>query len=389
MQCVHARFGPRRFAIFLLAATLTAPVHTQSGDPAGPASSFRTDSSAFLVRRQAYVMGTRATLAIAGGTHRDTALASLEQMLRVLETAERELSTWRSDSVLSRLNTHPVGAPLSMSDELCSVLLELDHWRDQTGGAFDPAVGALVSAWALRDGGRLPTPASLELARARSGLSFLHVTMDPCTVTRRADVTVDAGGFGKGLALDRLLTLRPRYGSTSGPGRWMVDLGGQVAVSPVTERSELNSHGSTQSAGWPVAVAHPVHRDQSVLELRLDSGSLAVSGGSERDRQVEGTRVGHILDPRRGVPANRPFSVAVWHPRALVADVLSTALYVMGVEEGLAWAEAHAVAVCYLIPATDSLTGSATGSPIASQIKATEVTLEASSIFRTRFGTAF
>ena len=79
----------------------------------------------------------------------------------------------------------------------------------------------------------------------------------------------------------------------------------------------------------------------------------------------------------------------MWHPRALVADVLSTALYVMGVEEGLAWAEAHAVAVCYLIPATDSLTGSATGSPIASQIKETEVTLEASSIFRTRFGTAF
>ena len=321
-------------------------------------------------------MGTRATLAVAGSTHREAALASLDAMLRMLESAERELSTWRSDSVLSRLNRQPVGEPFAASDGLCALVLELAEWRDKTDGAFDPAVGALVSAWALRGNGRVPTTTQLEQARARTGLSLIEVTRGPCRVTRRADVTVDAGGFGKGLALDRLMTGRSDAVSVSESDppsdRWMVDLGGQVAVGPSIARAAPRWPGSISSEGWPVALAHPVHRHRPVLELRIDSGSLAVSGGSERDQQVDGVRVGHILDPRRGVPANQPFAVAVWHPSALAADVLSTALYVMGIDKGLDWAETHDVAVCYLV--------SATGSP--------DVTLEPSAAFRSRFGTA-
>jgi thiamine biosynthesis lipoprotein len=98
-----------------------------------------------------------------------------------------------------------------------------------------------------------------------------------------------------------------------------------------------------------VAIAHPRVRDRSVLELTIRSGSVSTSGGSERDLRVDGQRVAHILDPRTGRPATFDGSVTVWHASGLAADILSTALYVMGPDEGLAWAEARGLSACFLI----------------------------------------
>ena len=84
------------------------------------------------------------------------------------------------------------------------------------------------------------------------------------------------------------------------------------------------------------------------MSVRLITGSVATSAGSERDLSVNGTRVGHILDPRTGRPAPFRGSVTVWAERALMADVLSTALYVMGPDEGLRWADAHGIAAIVL-----------------------------------------
>jgi thiamine biosynthesis lipoprotein len=68
---------------------------------------------------------------------------------------------------------------------------------------------------------------------------------------------------------------------------------------------------------------------------------VATSGTSERWAQVDGRRLGHILDPRTGRPAPAWGSVTVVHPDPLVADILSTALYVMGPDEGLRWLDDH------------------------------------------------
>ena len=181
-------------------------------------------------------------------------------------------------------------------------------------------------------GGRLASPAEVQLASARAGFRRLAVRSNPCAITRLANVMVDAGAFGKGVALDRVA-------SHLADDVWMVDLGGQIAVS-----------GRSGLSPWPVEVADSLRRDVSALTIGLELGSLAVSGGSERDRRVDGVRVGHIIDPRSGRAVARRISVAVWHPRALVADVLSTALYVMGVGEGSRWAEARGIAAAFLVP---------------------------------------
>ena len=284
------------------------------------------------VERTVFLMGTAATL-VTEAPDRPAALAQLERMVRVMEATEAELSTWRDDSVLSRLNRQPLGVPRPVPPSVCGLLGRLAAWRQATGGAFDPAVGRLVEAWGLRGEGRRPTRAALAAARARTGLQHVTIDSETCTVARRADVALDAGGFGKGEALDRM---RDALRDPSSP--WLVDFGGQVAVS-----------GARSDGAWPVAIAHPARRGAPAAELHLAAGSLATSGGSERDLAIGGgERIGHILDPRSGEPVRRRGSVVVWHRDAFAADVLSTALHVMGPDDGLAWAAARGIAACFL-----------------------------------------
>lgn len=250
-----------------------------------------------LVTRDAFLMGTRAQLAIHAPTRAD-GLAALDRALRVLEAAERELSTWRADSAISALNRQPVGTTWVAPPATCRLLREAFAWSAATGGTFDPALGART-AFALDE--------------------------RRCEVTRTADARIDVGAFGKGEALDRVE-------AALGPGPWLVDLGGQVTA------------GGPQPDGqpWPVAIAHPAKRDEAHLQVALRGGSLSTSGNSERGD--------HILDPRTRRPAAFRGSVTVWHRQGLAADVLSTALYVMGPQEGSRWAEARGIAALYLAP---------------------------------------
>ena len=309
---------------------------------AGAARARQTPAAPLRVERTVHLMGTWATLVVLTAD-RAAGLQALERMVGAIERTEASLSTWRADSVLSALNRHPVHEPFGLPPPLCGLWPRLARWHRLTGGAFDPAVGRLVEAWGLRAGGAVPVPDALRAALAATGFAHFRFDAETCRVTRTVDATLDAGAFGKGEALRRLTAV-------SGDGHaWMVDFGGQVAVG-----------GRPAAEGWPVAVAHPARRHQPALELVLAAGSLAASGASERTWVVEGRPVAHILDPRTGRPVHRPESVTVWHDDPLAADVLSTALYVMGAEAGLDHAERHGIAALFLAPGPDGDDATAT-----------------------------
>ena len=283
------------------------------------------------IERTVFLMGTYATF-VAETVDRQTGLAKLERMVRVIEDTEAELSTWRDDGVLSALNGQPVGTPLPVPAAICGLFSRIAQWHAATDGAFDPAVGNLIKAWGLRGEGREPDDGEALAALAASGFDKLVLDAETCAVTRRAAVILDAGGFGKGEALDRV-----REAERNRRGAWFIDFGGQVAVS-----------GEASDGPWSVGLAHPAQRQKAVLELSLAAGSIATSSGSERDAATAGgRRIGHIVDPRNGRPVNRTGSVAVWHENAFVADVLSTALYVMGRKEGISWAGPRGIAACF------------------------------------------
>ena len=99
-----------------------------------------------------------------------------------------------------------------------------------------------------------------------------------------------------------------------------------------------------------VSIADPDHRDQPLLDVTVRDASLSTSAGSEKSFTVGGRRFTHIFDPRSGEALPQRGSVSVLAPDALSADILSTALYVMGPDEGLKWANEHRVAALFVTP---------------------------------------
>lgn len=294
------------------------------------ASAAPPPSAGVEIERAVPMMGTVLAIRLEAGT-RALALTASERAVRALEAAEARLSTWGETSELARLNATPVGEAMALSSELGCELAEAVRCHRLTGGAFDAGVGALVEAWGLRRGGRQPSAAEIAAALASRGLEALALETVDGTASaerRHPGLVLEEGGFGKGAGLDRALEA---LASAPEVRRAMLDLGGQVAF-----------YGSSPGeTGWAVAIADPRERERVVLDLRLDGGSVATSGSSERGIEVGGERRSHVLDPRTGEPAEDFGSLTVVAASGLWADCLATGLYALGPEAALAWAESH------------------------------------------------
>ena len=117
-------------------------------------------------------------------------------------------------------------------------------------------------------------------------------------------------------------------------GDAMIDFGGQIIV-----RGALD-----------VTVADPADRSKPVLALTIADASISTSSGSEKTFAIDGRRFSHILDPRTGEALPPRGSVSVIANDALTADILSTALYVMGEDDGLRWADANGISAIFIDP---------------------------------------
>jgi thiamine biosynthesis lipoprotein len=291
----------------LLAATLTG----------APASA--------TVERRVASMGTTVDLAVRA-PDRAKGLEASEAALRELDRVEALLTTWRRGGDLDRIDRAPSGEPVAVSRELLDLLTAVFAWSPRTEGAFDPTAAPLVRAWDLRGRGRIPAPAELASARAATGVAHFRLDVPAATVTRLdPEAGIEEGAWGKGYGLDRAAAALKSVGIRDA----MLDLGGQV----------LAIGTDPDGRPWRVPVADPRNREGTVAVLAVTGVSVSTSGDSERSREAECRRIGHILDPRTGEPAADFGSVTVVAPSGLVADVLSTAFFVLGPERGLALSE--------------------------------------------------
>ncbi len=254
------------------------------------------------VSRARYLMGTVCEITIDGEA------SAIEPAFAEAARIEAMLSTWRDDSELSRVNRGEAVA----SVELRSLLDRAIVWRDETGGAFDPQIRPLLDAWRTRAEGTVPSRDRIDSALA---------------AIRSHRAPFEEGAFGKGYAIDRMLA------AIHSP-HVVINFGGQIAV-----RGEAR-----------VSIAGPERRDVPVLDVTLHDESISTSSGSEKTFVAGGRTFTHILDPRSGDALPPRGSVSVIAKDALTADVLSTALYVMGPDEGLRWANAHRVAALFITP---------------------------------------
>ncbi|MFT4541918.1 MAG: thiamine biosynthesis lipoprotein [Planctomycetota bacterium] len=282
-------------------------------------------SVADTLERRLLAMGTWLDLRLPSGpATRAQDLAATELALAAIQSVEQRLSSWRAESELSRLNRTTLESWTPISAEFAADLTIACKWRDETQGAFDPSVGALVHLWGLREGGGAQPKAAAIEACVAGARAWTFDSKRRQVRREHTDALLEAGAFGKGVGLDAACTALRSAGCQQA---WL-NFGGQLAI----VGSGIN---------YEFVVAHPMDRSREAVTLRISHGSLATSGNSERSILVDGKLRGHILDPRSGMPASNFGSLTVWAPDATSADCLSTALYVLGPDAALTWAEAR------------------------------------------------
>ena len=277
------------------------------------------------VEREGFLMGTRLRIRVRA-PDRPSGIHAIDDALGAVALYEAMLSSWTPDSEISRVNRAEVNAAVTLSDGLVDLLSQAVHWSEETDGAFQPIVGALLELWGVRTAGRIPTREALDGALSSVGRDAIDLDLAAATATRRDGAAwIDAGGFGKGAGLMAAAQELIKAGAKDA----LLDFGGQIMTlgSPARDLS-----------GWPVWVAHPRRRFEPVVRLRVTNASVATSGASEQQMVVEGRRLSHVVDPRTGQPVPPWGSVTVVSEDPLAADAVATALFVLGPKLGMEWA---------------------------------------------------
>ncbi len=255
----------------------------------------------------------------------DSQIESASAALEHVHELERLMSVYREDAHLATINRLAPTAAVEVDAELFLLLRRAELIASQTDSAFDPVAGALVALWRrCRSEDRIPTGDEIEAGLAKSGLR--HVLFDDARRTVQFDqsgVEFNLGAIGKGHAVDRAGELLLERGVSN----WLVHGG----------RSSVRAQGTHAGHdGWPVGLRNPLLPDRPFATLLLKDAALSTSGTAVQWFRHEGKRYGHILDPRTGWPVETMLSVSVIAPDAALADALSTAFFVLGVEKALA-----------------------------------------------------
>jgi thiamine biosynthesis lipoprotein len=254
--------------------------------------------------------------------------AAFDEVLGEIERLEALMSGWREGSDVQRLNAAAGRTEVPVSTEVRNVLREARRVSEWTGGKFDVTFGALSGLWKFDHDQDDRVPDAGEVRRRLALIDYRGLDVDEDAGTaflRRAGMRVHLGGIGKGYAIDRAVELLVRRGVRD----FIIQSGG-----------DLYAAGRRGDRPWRLGIRDPRGpADRSFAALDVTDGTFSTSGDYERFFVRDGRRYHHILDPDRGEPARGCRSVTIVTDRAVIADGLSTGVFVLGPTEGMALIE--------------------------------------------------
>jgi thiamine biosynthesis lipoprotein len=305
--------------VFALALSMGACGPTDPPPPAQPAAQ--------LVEDARVEMGSELRLT-AWTADEAAAHAAFEEVFKEFERLDALMSVWREGSDVLRINAAAGDHPVRVSTEVLDVLGVAQQIGDWTDGKFDITFGALADAWKFDQDQDNTIPTRAQITARIPLVDYTKVQVDPhdgSVFVARKGMRIHLGGIGKGYALDRAVSiLRDRNLQD-----FMIQAGGDMYVS--------GRHGDRL---WRLGIRDPRGpADRSFATLDLTDSTFSTSGDYERSFMSNGRRYHHILDPDLGEPARLSRSVTIVSRRAVLADGLSTGVFVLGPAKGMALIE--------------------------------------------------
>lgn len=241
---------------------------------------------------------------------------------------EQLLSYTDAEGDVMKINRAAGKGPVQVSPETVEVARTAMRYAGLCRGAFDPTVAPLLELWGfLGEHFRVPGAAEIEETAALIDYSLIEIDAAAGTVyLPRPGMALELGGIAKGFIVDRGLELLSRAGVRHA----LINAGGDIGIlGPKPDGSP-----------WRIGVKHPRRKGDLIALIPWSAkGAVVTSGDYERFFEEDGVRYHHILDPREGYPASGLLSVTVTAPTVVEADALSTAIFVLGPQRGLALVE--------------------------------------------------
>lgn len=271
-----------------------------------------------------------------------------EEISALLEQANSEISTYRSDSTLSRFNQYQGTDPQPISHGMSDIIRMALRIGDATHEAMNITVGPLVNLWGFgpdkHTQGTIPDQHQIDMARQKIGLKHLKMISDSRGEWLQKDLPdlyVDLSCMGEGYGAELLSHLMDSKGITN----YLISVGNAIFARGVNAKGEP----------WHIAIAKPTDKTLEVQDevINLQGYDISTSGSYLKYFEKDGKRYSHIIDPATGRPIDhRLVSASVIAPTPLEANGWDISMMVLGTEKAIALAKERGLAV-YLITKTD------------------------------------
>ncbi len=247
--------------------------------------------------------------------------AAIQNVFAEFDRLDAMMNPWNPASELSRINREAARGPVATTAEIVEVVARAAHYSQLSGGAFDISFASVGRHYDYRAGDR---PGAEQRAAGQASINYRAIALDEKAGTIAFELPglqVDLGGIAKGYAVDRGIDILMAAGIEAA----VVSAGGDSRI--------LGDRGDRPRT---VGIRHPRKDGEFAVLIPLSDTAISTSGDYERFFIEDGVRYHHILDPKTGDSARAVQSVSILAPHAIDSDALSTAVFVLGVRDGLA-----------------------------------------------------
>ena len=288
-------------------------------------------------------MGTTYNIKYIVSEHQPSPDVVQKEVDRLLEQVNDQMSTYRTDSELSRFNQSESSQPFEVSPQTATVVKEAIRLNNLTLGALDVTVGPLVNLWGFGPEARpevVPSDNELKKRKAETGIEHLSVNGNALSKDI-PNLYVDLSTIAKGWGVDVVAD----YIQSQGIENYMVEVGGEMRLKGVNR----------EGVKWRIAIEKPAVDERAIQEI-IEPGDMAIatSGDYRNYFEKEGVRYSHIINPQTGKPINhKVVSVTVLDKSSMTADGLATGLMVLGEDKGMKVANDNNIPVFMIVKSSD------------------------------------
>jgi len=284
-------------------------------------------------------MGTRYGATFFAPDDVDTKVVS-KALFAAVDRVDRQMSTWKPDSDLMRLNRAGTGSWVDIPAQLTTVLSTALEIGRRSSGAFDIGLGGLVNIWGFGATGTTPDVQAITERlgkRVPPTYETLEIDADNRKARKLTPTELDLSGIAKGFAVDEMLDCLRGFGIENA----LVSLDGELKATGLKSPTQP----------WAIAVEKPDYEARAPLSvIELKQAAVATSGDYRHWVDVGKMRLSHTMDRHGGGPVkNRVASVTVVAPDCIAADAWATALMVLGPDAGQIVARANGLNALFII----------------------------------------